>query len=169
MDREKEWELQSKPYAESPCLPSKKEWMWCGAIVHEGLWAASQGDSFSRVGIDKEKEWLLTQLDGKKLLLGAIARNNREGLIGEKVFHNRVYSEPKIIQLFFELESHFPSHLKDNSVGRGIYCEDVVCGPRPVFQPSAGGMISRKSLNSLCLSFLFCESRSRGHSTGRCK
>lgn len=70
MYSEKEWEPQPKPYAELPRLPSKKEWMGFGVPIHEGLWAASQGDSFSRAEIDKEQEWLLTPLDGKKLLMG---------------------------------------------------------------------------------------------------
>ena len=82
---------------------------------------------------------------------GRSMNNRGEGLTGREIFYDHVYSESRIIQLFFELEFNFPSHLKGILVARGIYCKKAAFGFRYVFQPSADCMISRKSLNSLCL------------------
>lgn len=75
---------------------------------------------------------------GRNCSWGHRLNNGEEGLIGEKIFNDHVYSESRIIRLFFELEFNFPSHLKGFSVARGIYCKDVVFGFRSVFQLSAG-------------------------------
>lgn len=89
--------------------------------------------------------------------------SREEGLIGEKIFYDYVYSKSGI-QMSFELEFNFPSHLKGISVARHIDCidcKDVEFGFRSVVQPPACCMVLIKSLNSLCLSFLTYKS-------GRC-